>query len=235
MVNSMKEIFYGIEKTSLVDFEGYIACTIFTKGCNFRCPFCHNASLALNESIDNIPFNDILDYLNKRKNIIDAVCITGGEPTLNIELPEIIKKIKELDLLVKLDTNGSNPKMVKYLIDNNLIDYVAMDIKNGISGYSKITGINNPPIENIQETINILKSSNIKYEFRTTLVEEFHSLNDILEIGLLLKNEPILYLQHFVDHGTCLINDLHEVSKEKALEYQSFLQNYIKEVKLRGY
>lgn len=231
----MYNIFYGIEKTSLVDFEGYIVCTLFTKGCNLRCPFCHNASLALNQDIKNIDFNDILDYLTKRENILDGVCITGGEPTLNPSLPSIIKEIKKLNLLVKLDTNGSNPEMVETLINDNLIDYVALDIKNGISGYSKITGVSNPPIENIKKTINILKNSTIKYEYRTTLVDEFHTVNDIKEIGLLLKGENILYLQHFVDHGTCLQNNLHEVDINKAIEYKTILEEYIKEVKLRGY
>lgn len=231
----MKEIFYGIEKTSLVDYEGYIVCTLFTKNCNYRCQFCHNASLALDENIDIIKFDEILQYLEKRKNVIDGVCITGGEPTLNESLPEIIRIIKNLNLKVKLDTNGTNPKMVKYLIDNNLVDYIAMDIKNGLSGYKKITNVNDPQLDNIQETIKILKENKVKYEFRTTLVDEYHQLNDILEIALLLNNEPLLYLQRFVDHGTCLKQNLHEVELKKALEYQSFLKNYIKDVKLRGY
>lgn len=231
----MFDIFYGIEKTSLVDYEGYIVCTLFTKGCNFRCHFCHNAKLALDESIENIKFDEIYEYLNKRKNVLDGVCITGGEPTLNKDLPDVIKKIRELNLKIKLDTNGSNPDMVKYLIDNNLVDYIAMDIKSGLSGYSKITNIITPPLDKIKETINILKSSNIDYEFRTTLVEEFHKINDIIEIGILLNNEKILYLQHFVDHGTCLSQDLHEVDLNTAINYQKILKEYIKEVKLRGY
>ena len=231
----MYDIFYGMEKTSLVDYDGYIVCTLFTKGCNFKCPFCHNVSLALNKEIKSIPFDEILEYLEKRKNILDGVCITGGEPTLYKELPEIIAKLKELGLKIKLDTNGSNPRMIKFLIDHNLVDYIAMDIKSGLSGYSKASGKLNPPLNYIKETIKILKSSEIEYEFRTTLVKELHNANDILEIGILLLDTDKIYLQRFVDHGTCLKEGLHEVDIETAKFYQTILKEYVKIVKLRGY
>ena len=231
----MREIFYGMEKVSLVDFEGYLVCTVFTKGCNFRCPFCHNASLALNEETEPIPLQEIVDYIKLRKGVLDGVCISGGEPTINKELPEVAKIFKDLGLLVKLDTNGSNPEMLRELIDNKLIDYCAVDIKNGLSGYSKITGIENPPLNKILETIKILKEHKIGYEFRTTLVNEYHTERDIQEIGLLLNGEDKLYLQKFVDHGTCIRSNLHEVPIEKAQEYQGLLSKHIKNVILRGY
>ncbi len=231
----MKDIFYGMEKLSLVDFEGHIACTIFTKGCNFRCPYCHNSELALNAPIAPISFLDILDYLNKRKGIIDAVCISGGEPTINKELKEALIELRKLNILIKLDTNGSNPEVLKDLIDSRLIDYVAMDIKSGISGYNRIIDKPNAPINEIIKSINILKSSNIGFEFRTTLVKEFHSKRDIKEIGILLNGTDKLYLQKFTDHGTCIKDSLHEVEKEKALEYQGLLSKHIKNVYLRGY
>ena len=231
----MKDIFYGMEKTSLVDFEGHIVATIFTKGCNFRCPYCHNSDLALNRDINPIPFKEIIEYLKSRVGIIDGVCVSGGEPTLHKELPYFIKEIKKLNILVKLDTNGSNPAMLKGLIDNKLIDYVAIDIKSGLSGYSKVIGKNSAPINELLESIKILKNSSIGYEFRTTLVKELHNKRDILEIGMLLNGEDKLYLQKFTDHGTCIEDNLHEVEKEKAQEYQGLLSKYIKNVYLRGY
>lgn len=230
----MNNIFYGMEKISLVDYDGKVTCTLFTKGCNFRCPFCHNSSLALDESVPSIDFNEILEYLEKRKNMLDAVCITGGEPTLIKELPYIIRQIKSIGFKIKLDTNGSNPKMLKELIDNHLIDYVAMDIKNGLSGYAKTINTH-PPLDDIIKSIEILKENIIPYEFRTTLVDEFHKEQDIVEISNLIKGASVLYLQHFINSDNCIRKDLHEVSKEKALEYKSFLETFINNVYLRGY
>ena len=169
--------FYGIEKLSLVDYEGKLACTLFTGGCNFRCPFCHNSSLVKNAfDIKPIDDNEYLSYLEKRKNTIDAVVITGGEPTLMPSLLDKIKTFKNMGYLVKLDTNGTNPEIVKKLIKEKLIDYIAMDIKNSIELYPLTTGVNNQEsINNVLETINILKQNQVEYEFRTTLIDEFHS------------------------------------------------------------
>lgn len=230
----MNNIFYGIEKISLVDFDGHVSCTLFTKGCNFRCPFCHNSSLALNEKIPPISFDEIFDYLEKRKNILDAVCITGGEPTQNKSLPEIIKKIKSLGLKIKLDTNGSNPKMIKELIDHQLIDYIAMDIKNGLTGYAKTINTH-PPLNDIVKSIELIKENKIPYEFRTTLVLEYHKESDIVEISKLINGAKVLYLQHFINSDNCINKNLHDVPKEKALEYKSFLETFINQVHLRGY
>ena len=169
----MNSIFCGIEKLSLVDFDGYISCTLFTSGCNYRCPFCHNSPLIKEQPSLNM--EEILNYLSLRKKMLDAVVITGGEPTLHKELPSVLKQIKDLGYIIKLDTNGTNPKMLKELIDKKLIDYVAMDIKASSNCYSLVTGVINPFLDNIKESINILKTSNINFEFRTTLVKEFHS------------------------------------------------------------
>lgn len=235
----MKTDFYGMEKISLVDMEGYLVCTLFTNNCNFRCPFCHNGPLVLNEVTKPLDFNEILNYLSLRKNVLDGVCISGGEPTLMSDLPEKLKKIKELGLLIKLDTNGTNPEMLQKLINDKLIDYVAMDIKNNFNDYPKTVGLDlstfNHILENLIKSIDIIKNSGIAYEFRTTLVEEFHDTHSIKALGELLKQSNILYLQRFILRDTCLQQNLHEVPKEKALEYQNFLKTYIKEVKLRGY
>ena len=166
--------FVGIEKLSLVDFDNNLSVVLFCEGCNFRCPFCHNSSLVLckNEKID---FNDILEYLKERKKLLDGVVISGGEPTLMNDLAYKCKQIRDLGYLVKLDTNGTNPKVIKYLIDNKLVDHIAMDIKGSFVNYSEIVGLTSLDLNNIIESIKILKTSGISYEFRTTLVKEFHN------------------------------------------------------------
>lgn len=229
----MNSIFCGIEKLSLVDFDGYISCTLFTSGCNYRCPFCHNSPLI--EEQPSLNMEEILNYLSVRKKMLDAVVITGGEPTLHKELPNVIKQIKDLGYIIKLDTNGTNPKMLKELIDKNLIDYVAMDIKASSNCYSLVTGVINPFLDNIKESINILKTSNINFEFRTTLVKEFHSLDSINEMKELVSGSKKLYLQKFVLRDTCLNQKLHELDLETANTYKSILEEVVEKVTLRGY
>lgn len=229
----MNSIFCGIEKLSLVDFDGYVACTLFTGGCNYRCPFCHNSPLIHHQP--TIDLNEIFDYLNKRKKMIDAVVITGGEPTIHKELPDIIKLIKNLGFKIKLDTNGTNPKMLKELISNKLIDYVAMDIKTSFKTYYLVTGVNTPLLDSVKESINILKTSNIDFEFRTTLVKEFHNLDTINEMKELVNGAKKLFLQKFVLRDTCLNQDLHKVDINTAKEYKVLLEEVVEKVTLRGY
>lgn len=230
--------FFGLEKLSLVDFEGKIACTLFTNLCNFRCPYCHNSSLVLkSDELDYVSKEEYLNYLKSRRGILDAVVISGGEPTLMPDLKERIKEIKELGYVIKLDTNGSNFEILKDLVESKLVDYVAMDIKNGLEFYNQTVGkiLNNNMLDNILKSIEYLKQDNVNYEFRTTLVEEFHNNMAIERIGQLIEGAKIIYLQHFIDHGTCIENGLHEVNKEKALEYKCLLEKYVKNVNLRGY
>lgn len=229
----MNSIFCGIEKLSLVDFDGKIACTLFTGGCNYRCPFCHNSPLIKEQPF--LDLNEILTYLEKRKKMLDAVVISGGEPTLHKNLPDILKVLKELGYVIKLDTNGTNPKMLKELIEDKLIDYVAMDIKGSLNNYHLITGVNNPLLDNIKESINILKKSNIDFEFRTTLVKEYHTLEIINEMKELLKGTKKLYLQKFILRDTCLDQSLNEVDVNTAKEYKEILEQTILNVYLRGY
>lgn len=226
------EKFYGLQKISLVDFDGHVTCTIFSGGCNFRCPWCHNAHL-VEKKIPPISFEEIYTYLNSRKNIIDAVCISGGEPTLMPNLKFYLKKIKSLNFLIKLDTNGSMPDVLNELIAEKLIDYVAMDIKGG-SNYPFITA-SKVNFENIYQSIQILKKNLIPFEFRTTLINEFHDWETIKEIGELIKGDVNLFLQKFIDRDSCFRHEFHEVPKEKALVYKDFLKNYVKNVQLRGY
>lgn len=228
--------FAGLQKISLVDYEGKVACTLFTAGCNFRCPFCHNSDLVIYaKNVNYIPFDEILDYLNKRKGMLDAVVITGGEPTLMPDLKEKLYKIKELGYKIKLDTNGTNPDIVKELVDLKLIDYVAMDIKNSYKGYSKTIGLESYDSNKILESINYLLSGEVDYEFRTTLVREFHSDEDIKNIAKMIQGAKRYYLQEFKNSGHCIDSSLHEVPLNDAMRFKSILLPYIKEVKLRGY
>ncbi len=224
----------GLDKMSLLDYEDKISCVLFYKACNFRCPFCHNGLTVL-EAEDEILFDAALDYLKSRKGLLDAVVFTGGEPTLEPHLKEHIQKVKELGFLIKLDTNGTNPNILKNLIDSNLLDYVAMDIKNSEAKYPLTVGMKTIDMAKIKESINILMNSGIPYEFRTTLVHEFHELKDMDELGELIKGSPILYLQKFVERDGCIQKGLHEVSEEEANEFKKVLLKYAKDVELRGY
>ena len=226
--------FVGIDKFSLLDYEDKVACVLFCKPCNFRCPFCHNGTTVL-EADTYIPFEDILEYLKGRRGLIDAVVVSGGEPTLMPDLKEKIIKLKELGFLIKLDTNGTNPDVIKELYEAKLIDYVAMDIKNSESMYGVTTGTSNPFINKVKESIKCLMSCGIDYEFRTTLVDEFHDEKSIEEMGWLIKGAKKLYLQKFVERESCIQKGLHEVSEEKAQKYQKILQKSVNSVFLRGY
>lgn len=228
--------FVGIEKLTLVDYPNKVACIVFTKGCNFRCPWCHNSSLVLSKNIDIIPFDDILSFLKKRRGIIDAVVISGGEPTLNNDIIDKIRIIKGLGYLIKLDTNGTNPGLVKELAKKKLIDYVAMDIKNSLEMYPNTIGLTNYKKEEVLETISFLKENNVDYEFRTTLIKEFHSLTSILKIEEMLSGSKKLFLQKFIDSDNCIItNKFHEVTKDDALKFKTILKESIECVELRGY
>lgn len=225
--------FTGIDKFSLLDYDDKISIVLFAPKCNFRCSYCHNIKNVVDSNF-RIPFNQILAYLKSRKNIIDTVVISGGEPTLMDDLISKIKQIKDLGYLIKLDTNGTNPKIVKELIDNHLIDYVAMDIKTSLNDYKNITNVD-VDIKNLKETISILKESNIDYEFRTTLINEYHTFDTITQIGELLKGSKKLFLQKFVLSDDVINKSLHYVEITKANEYKSILSKYIDVVELRGY
>ena len=230
----MNKEFCGMEKLSVVDFDNKVSCTLFTNGCNFKCPFCHNSSLVLSK-VPPLDFNVILDYLKTRKNIIDAVVITGGEPTLLDGLKEKIIEIKKLGFLIKLDTNGTNPACLQELINEKLINYVAMDIKNGPTNYAKTIGLTSYDLTNIKKSIDILKKGTIDYEFRTTLVKEFHSQSDMKEIRNLILGSKKYYLQQFINRDECICHTLHEVDKKTAEEYLKIIGDAVSYVALRGY
>jgi pyruvate formate lyase activating enzyme len=200
-----------------------------------RCPFCHNASLVTGAASQPIiPEEEVLSYLTKRRSILEGVCITGGEPTLNPDLTTFITKIKELGLKVKLDTNGTNPKLIKTLVADKLIDYIAMDIKNSKEKYALTAGLNKFTIDSILESADFLLTAPINYEFRTTIVKEYHSREDMLSIGEWLSGAQAYFLQSFQDSGDVLLPGLHSHSKETLDEYVKLLTPMIPSVSVRG-
>lgn len=224
----------GIEKFSLVDYEGKLATTIFLNGCNFRCPWCHNSSLISFEG-EKLDLDNLYDYLNKRKNVLEAVCISGGEPTLNPYIIPLLENIKKIGYNIKLDTNGSNPDVLETLIKNNLIDYIAMDIKNDEFNYPTTIGLDNINFNNIKKSIKLIMNSNLDYEFRTTLVKELHNEDSIKNIANLIKGANKYYLQKFILRESCLNQSFTEVDINTANIYKSILEKEIKNVYLRGY
>lgn len=226
--------FVGIDKFSLLDYEEKVSIVLFSPACNFRCPFCHNGDSVLNCDT-SIPFDQILNYLKSRRPLVDAVVITGGEPTLMPELKERIKQIRELGYLIKLDSNGTNPDVLEDLINSRLLDYIAMDIKNSEEKYPLTSGVNSVNIENIKKSVNLIKNSGIAYEFRTTIVKEFHDLDSIKGIGELVKGAKKLYLQKFVDREGVIKKGLHDISIEEATSFKDELSNYVDSCELRGY
>lgn len=228
-------IISGMQKLTLLDYPNKTACLIFTQGCNFRCPFCHNKSLLENKCVpENIISEEtIFNYLEKRKNVLDGVCITGGEPLLQRNIEGFIKKIKKMGFLVKLDTNGSFPGRLKWLIDNKLVDYVAMDVKNEFINYSKATGIENNNIENIKKSIEILESSNVEHEYRTTIVKGIHSIDEIESICNYIGKNTKYYLQDFKDGITVLKEGLNGFGKLELQNIVNKLKNTYPNIEVR--
>jgi len=224
----------GIEKVSFVDFDDKICATIFTGGCNFLCPFCHNSGI-VKRAFKPYDEKEILDYLQSRTKLLDAVTISGGEPSLQKDLKEFVSKVKKMGYLVKLDTNGTNPEVVKNLIEKKLIDYVAMDIKNNFDDYSQITGVKNPNVEKIKETLNYLTEKEFPFELRTTLVKQFHTEENIKKLASDLNGQKKLFLQKFVNNESCFSSNLDPVPKAEVEKFKDILSETIKNVYLRGY
>ncbi len=225
----------GFQKVTLLDFPGRVACAVFLAGCNFRCPFCHNASLVTHVDPDrNIPKEEIISFLKKRRGILDGVCITGGEPLLAPELGSFIHEIKDMGYEVKLDTNGSNAERLKTLTESGMIDYVAMDIKNAPAKYGMTIGIDGYDMSNVFKSVEYLMSGAVPFEFRTTLVREFHKREDFEEIGRWLKGAPRYYLQAFVDSGDLIQPGLRAYTKEIMDQALEIVRKYIPAAELRG-
>jgi len=222
---------------TLLDYPGKLAATVFTAGCNFRCPWCHNASLVLNTNLSPLMSEtDFFAFLQKRQGWLDGVCITGGEPLLQKDLPEFIEKIRGLGFLVKLDTNGSFPDKLKELVNGKLIDYVAMDIKNSPSKYAETIDLPSGKefLPQIQESLSFLLENQVEYEFRTTLVREFHSLDDLKEIAHWIQGAQHYYLQNFEDSGDLIQSGFQAFTKTELEEIVFTLNRLLPHVEIRN-
>jgi len=231
----------GIQKLTLLDYPGKVAATVFTCGCNFRCPFCQNAGLVLPEFYaPQMDTMEIMDYLSNRKRVLDGVCITGGEPCLQKDIKTFIGAIKDLGLLVKLDTNGSFPEKLKELIDEKLIDYVAMDIKAGKEEYPKLIGVNKIPFENIEKSIEILQTGNIPFEFRTTVVKGLHTTDSMTQIGKLIEGAPLYFIQNYDESSEIIariqgeIIEMNSFTDSELLDLQLAVLPYVPNAAIRG-
>lgn len=224
----------GLQKTTLLDFPGHVAATVFTGGCNFRCPFCHNSDLLTGDAPAAFTEDEIIRFLRRRVGILEGVAITGGEPTLQPGLRDFILRVREFGFRIKLDTNGYRPDVLKALVEEGLIDYVAMDIKTCKERYSEVAGIPSVNIALIEESVDFLKSGSVPYEFRTTVVKELHSAEDFQKIGPWLSGATEYFLQDYKDSGNVLNPVYSECTKDELLAFAGIVKPYVRHVSLRG-
>jgi len=225
----------GFLKMTLLDFPGKVACTIFCGGCNFCCPFCHNAFLVTErEKAESFTEKEIFDFLQKRKGLLDGVCITGGEPLLQPDLEEFIRKVKSMGFLVKLDTNGYLTDRLQHLVNEGIIDYVAMDVKNSLEKYPETVGLEKLDTGKIKESIDFLLKGKVDYEFRTTVSDELHTVEDIKAIGKLIKGAKRYFIQNFEDSGNLIGEGLSPVSEENLLKMQQIATDFVSNSQIRG-
>lgn len=230
----------GLQKMTLLDYPGKVACTVFLGGCNFRCPFCHNGGLLDGAAPELMTAEELLMFLQKRRGLLDGVCITGGEPTLSPELPQLLAKIKALGFGVKLDTNGSKPQILKQLVETGLVDYVAMDVKNSPVLYAAATGLTAAPMDALEESLRFLMSGRVDYELRTTVVRELHDEAAITEMGKWLKDlnqnqkTPKMFLQPFVNRDSVLEQTLNAPEMGELSRFVEVLRTFAQEVAIRG-
>ena len=225
----------GLQKMTLLDFPGKVACTVFTGGCNFRCPFCHNA-LLVTELPENPDYtvDEILSFLKKRAGLLDGVAITGGEPLVNPDIADFIKQIRDLGYSVKLDTNGSYPDRLKSIVGEGLVDYVAMDIKNCKEKYAETVGLKSYDLSKIEESVDFLKTNTVDYEFRTTVVKEFHTVEDIRKAAEWIKGAKRYFIQNFVDSGNLIDGNVSGVDKKTMLEMRKTAAEFVPQTQIRG-
>ena len=230
----------GLQKMTLLDYPGKVACTVFLSGCNFRCPFCHNSGLL--EKTDDVFMTpeELISFLRKRKGLLDGVCITGGEPTLQAGLAELLATIKAEGFLVKLDTNGTRPQVIEQLLKNRLVDYIAMDIKNCPERYGVTVGVPGVTLNNIEKSMQLLLSGDAEYEFRTTVMDELHDEAGMAEIGKWLqklspdKKAQRFFLQPYVERQSVLKLGMHTPSKEKLQNMAKTIAPFVKSVEIRA-
>ena len=226
---------YGLQKLTLIDFPEKMACTVFTGGCNLRCPFCHNAPLITPDAEGIIEHGKIISFLKSRKDILDGVCVTGGEPLLNPDIADFLAEIKSLGFLIKLDTNGCFPDRLARLTERRLIDYVAMDIKNSWERYLETAGVSDPRIlDAVKESAGFLMKGLLPFEFRTTVVEELHCVSDMESIAEALKGGEKYYLQTFAPSPNTLTSGLSAPADERLDSFLAALRRGIPGARIRG-
>ncbi len=225
----------GLQKLTLLDYPGKVACTVFTAGCNFRCPFCHNASLVTHiQDGREITQEEVFAFLKKRRGILDGVCVTGGEALLHKDIEELLREIKELGFSVKLDTNGSFPDRLKGLVEEGLVDYIAMDIKNAKENYGRTIEIEDYDVSDVARSVQYLLEGNVPYELRTTVVREFHQRADLEAIGRWIEGAEHYYLQQFVDSGDLIQPGLRGYDRDIMEQALGTVKKYVKAAELRG-
>lgn len=227
--------FGGLQKLTLLDYPEHVACTLFTIGCNLRCPFCHNNSLVVGnvDRLELISQDDALAFLRKRSNVLEGVCITGGEPLLKAGIEQFVRQVKEIGYKVKLDTNGAYPDRLKGLVEARLVDYVAMDVKNSRELYNKTCGCV-VEMQDIRASVEYLKSDVVDYEFRTTVTGTFHSEGSIEDAAKWLVGAKRWYLQQFVNSGELIDGSVVGVDMETLKKYKKIAQKYVPNTYLRG-
>lgn len=226
---------HGLQKLTLLDYPGKVACTVFLGGCNLRCPFCHNSELLDMHTAEPVMDDaQLLRFLEGRRGILEGVCFTGGEPLLRPELPELFKAIKAMGYPIKLDTNGCYPARLAALTEEGLVDYVAMDIKNSPARYAATCGLEKMDLTPIYESINLLRSGTADYEFRTTVVDELHDENSFRDIAELISGAKRYFLQPFTDRDTVAFAGLHAPSAAQLAQYLDIVRPHVGEVALRG-
>ncbi len=224
----------GLQKMTLLDYPGRVACTVFLGGCDFRCPFCHNYELVEGPMAEAVSDDEFFAFLGKRHGLLDGVAITGGEPCLRRDLPEFIAKIHDAAFPVKLDTNGNNPTMLRRLIDDGLVDYVAMDVKNSPSKYAETIGLREFDIGSVNESIGLLLQNRVPYEFRTTVIREFHEARDFEEIGAWIEGAEQYFLQPFADRDTVPDRSLSAPDPDSLREFRDVAARFVKSAGIRG-
>ena len=225
---------HGLQKMTLLDFPGKVACTVFLGGCDFRCPFCHNFELVDGTAKPVMDDEELLSFLSKRKGLLDGVAFTGGEPCLHRELPLLMEKIRDMGYQIKLDSNGYHPEMLSSILDRGLVDYVAMDIKNSEEKYALTCGVDHIDMDIIKESISVLMNSGIDYEFRTTVVSQLHGDEDFHAIGRMIEGARHYYLQCFTDRDSVPFAALSAPGREELLRYADIVRPHVMEVAIRG-
>lgn len=226
---------HGLQKLTLLDYPGKTACTVFLAACDFRCPFCHNSQL-LDAGAAELVMDDeeLLRFLKKREGMLDGVAFTGGEPLLSPELPALLRRIRTMDYAIKLDTNGNQPQRLRALIDEGLVDYVAMDVKNALPRYGETVGVAGFDTANIEQSIRLLLEDRVDYEFRTTVVRELHDESSFRGIAELIKGAKRYYLQCFTDRDSVPFAGLHAPEEADLRRYAEIVRPYVESVELRG-